>query len=415
MDSPSDTTEQPSPPGESLGSSSVSDSHTTTHSDQLEELLKFVEDVALGRLRLSRDDEPIEFTISTDSWFELQYDSNFDLCAQKKFFRTSFDSSRSLVTVIPPPSDRHEAVVGFFSDLAVRTDRNLIYTRNSMLQVRCTRSIPEFVGDYTFSEKVPDLTIQWDEGTDASRIDTVLEVGVSQSLNNLRTLVPKYLKGTTYIQRVILIKMKEGSRLPEDPFLTNLRRRPTDFLLMVPLLPRLPDTPLSTIPTFPFNETLLSTGPPLPSIPPPTSRHPIQSPATAPSVRAPTLRELYKDEFTGAIWLRNSKVVGAPTLFYEVWERDTNGEPFKAFEETVAYRAAPSKDLPFFRIPQGVISGGAEVSVKPEKIKEFWTRYWDQGSMADARRRVCEQNSPVARKRVGEISSPEARKRARKA
>ncbi|OAP54152.1 hypothetical protein AYL99_11687 [Fonsecaea erecta] len=173
-----------------------------THSDQLQEVLKHAEDVATQKI-FPTDDETIHFTISRESWLELREDPNFDRCIEYKAFRASFDSSRSLVTITGPASERHHAIVRLLADVAHVT----------LVDKTPIRWYPvishRFTGEYEDSLRQPDFSISWDESLFYERVHTVVEIGVSQSLEELRALIPLHMKGNPETQRVILIKLAE--------------------------------------------------------------------------------------------------------------------------------------------------------------------------------------------------------------
>ncbi|OAP53841.1 hypothetical protein AYL99_11964 [Fonsecaea erecta] len=198
---------QPSPPQQSNFQPPPNQSRLQppTHSDQLQEVLDLAEAVATDKLHLTPDDEPIKFTISRESWLKLQEDPNFDLYTERKLFRVFFDSSRCLVTIMPPPSFRHQAFVGFLTELAYKAKFAMTPTLAAKILINSNSAIPV---DQS-SQKQPDFHIDWIKSQDDSRTHTIVEVGVSQTLKDLRNLVPLYMDGDLNIQRVILIKFTE--------------------------------------------------------------------------------------------------------------------------------------------------------------------------------------------------------------
>ncbi|OAP53955.1 hypothetical protein AYL99_11835 [Fonsecaea erecta] len=343
MNSRSNNALKPSAPGQAPGSLSSSDSNTScapqssspqqsnlqplpTHSDQLQEVLKLAEDVVSHKLRFTPDDEPIKFTISRESWLKLQEDSNFDLCIERKLFRDFFDSSLSLITIMSPPSYRHQTVLKFLTQLAGDTRSNLISTLASKISVKQGSAIRMVTGDYVSAQKIPDLFIRWRKSMGDNRIHTIIEVGQTQSLSDLRRLAPFYLNNNADIQRVILIKMTET----------------------------------------------------------PTFKSPVSTEVS---------QEFRRDETTGVIWCGTAKVIGTPKILWEVWERDTTGVPESIFQETFAFGEIPSRNLPFLKISKGTYGDTAirreiDISIKPQKMKEFWTNYWVDESWEDAYERV---------------------------
>ncbi|OAP54052.1 hypothetical protein AYL99_11586 [Fonsecaea erecta] len=343
MNSRSNNALKPGAPGQVPGSLSSSDGNTSyapqpsspqqsnlqplpAHSDQLQEVLKLAEDVASGRLHLTPDDEHIKFTISRESWLKLQEDSNFDLCIEQKLFRVFFDSSVSLITLIPLRSHRHHAVLGFLSQLAYNTKSNLTSTLRDKISVSQGSTIRMVTEDYPSSEKIPDLYIEWSKSMSDSRNHTIIEVDQTQSLLELRYLAPFYLNNDADIQRVILIKVTE--------------------------------TPIFKSP-----------------------------------VSTEVSQEFRRDETTGVIWCGTAKVIGATKILWEVWERDAAGVPESIFQETFAFGETPSRNLPFLKISKGTYGDTAirreiDISIKPQKMKEFWTKYWVDGSWEDAYKRV---------------------------
>ncbi|OAP54106.1 hypothetical protein AYL99_11641 [Fonsecaea erecta] len=224
MDASSSDASEPGAPWRALDSLSVSGNtacapqpsspqqsnlQPSTHPDQLQELLKLAEDVATYKLRLTADDEPIKFSISRESWLKLQEDSNFDLCTGRKLFRFFFDSSRYLVTIMPPPCSRHDAMVYFLQRVPFETSSDLMSTLMSKIWIQGAPASLISTGEYESSVKQPDLCIDWEKNMLDRRRHTIVEVGKTQTLQDLRYLARFYLNNDANIQRVILIDITE--------------------------------------------------------------------------------------------------------------------------------------------------------------------------------------------------------------
>ncbi|OAP53964.1 hypothetical protein AYL99_11844 [Fonsecaea erecta] len=100
----------------------------STGPDQLQEVLKLAEDVATYKRDFTADNGPLVFTISIRSWLILQRSSNFLLCTARNLFHASFNPSRSVVTIIPPPEYSHETGVHFLRRGIFKTRSNLMST-----------------------------------------------------------------------------------------------------------------------------------------------------------------------------------------------------------------------------------------------------------------------------------------------
>ncbi|OAP54040.1 hypothetical protein AYL99_11800 [Fonsecaea erecta] len=82
-------------------------------------------------------------------------------------------------------------------------------TLMSKISVKQGSAIRIVTGDYVSAQKIPDLFIRWTKSMGDNRIHTIIEVGQTQSLPELRRLAPFYLNNNADVQRVVLIKMTE--------------------------------------------------------------------------------------------------------------------------------------------------------------------------------------------------------------
>ncbi|OAP53965.1 hypothetical protein AYL99_11845 [Fonsecaea erecta] len=335
---------EPGAPDAALASLSLSDGDTVatsasaslpqpsepTHPDQLHELMKFAEAVATDKLRLTPDDEPVEFTIFPKSWDWLEDDLNFELYIEGKLFRYFYERSRHCITIIPYRSHRHQSFVRFLMELAYKTKKSFTSlladtsTRGDRIRIEPDAAVCTVLGHP--DEKVADLSIQWAKGTHKIIDHTIVEASDTQSLDDLRYLARFYLYGHHQIQRVVLIAIAETPRF-ESPNSVDASQ------------------------------------------------------------------EFRTDESTGVIWFGNVKAIGEMKITWEVWERDTAGAPQPTFQEVFAFGEIPSRDLPFLKVrggPHGNASTWEYVnaSVTPQMIKDFWMKDWPRSIWEDARRRM---------------------------
>ncbi|OAP55603.1 hypothetical protein AYL99_09754 [Fonsecaea erecta] len=182
------------------------------HSDQLQEVLNLAKDVATDKLHLTPDDEPIKFTISQESWLELQEDSNFELCTERKSFRVFFDSSCRRLTIMPPPSHMHQSFIRLLTGLAYQAKSDMTPTLAPEISIDAGTAISIHTGEHMSSEKEPDLVVEWTKDLYDIGDHTIVEVGNTQPLNDLRYLARFYMNGDTHTQRVILIDITETPR-----------------------------------------------------------------------------------------------------------------------------------------------------------------------------------------------------------
>ncbi|OAP53971.1 hypothetical protein AYL99_11851 [Fonsecaea erecta] len=296
--------------------------------DRLQDALGWITATVEADLRLPLE-YTVEFTLLPESWLELQQDANFQVC-KRRLFRASFDSSRSVVTIMAPRPHRHRAVVRFLADLARKTISDRRPDLSPMLLVpQGEDMMREFEGEYKSSQIQPDVWIHLPSAPFTKQGHTMVEVGVYQPLKNLRALVPLYMKGYSSIQRVILVKITE-----------------------TPVFSQLAWVSIERPQRFDFSQDFR--------------------------------KEFRKDMETGEFWFGDVRLTGKIELFWEVWERNATGDAEKTFEEWVEYGSAPSRNLPFIHI------SGMEVPITPEMMKGFWNDYFDYGSMKDAFKRAFE-------------------------
>ncbi|OAP53842.1 hypothetical protein AYL99_11965 [Fonsecaea erecta] len=304
-----------------------SNSQPPTHSDQLQEVLGLAEDVATDKLHLTPDDEPIKFTISQESWLKLQEDPNFDLCTERNIFRVFFDSSRRLVTIMPPPSQRHQSFIRFLTKLGYKTIFDTTPTLASKILIDTGMVVQTITGEYESSEKVPDLVVKWKKDMYNIGDHTIVEVGNTQPLNDLRYLARLYLNGDTHIQRVILID------ITETPRFRSLKS-------------------IDTSQEFRRDER---TG----------------------AIWFGNVKVVGETKILWEVWERDTAGVPQPT-FQEVFafgEMPSRSLPFLTITSEGVYGDATT-----WR--------GVDTSITPQMIKNFWMENWANSSYEDARRRM---------------------------
>ncbi|OAP53974.1 hypothetical protein AYL99_11854 [Fonsecaea erecta] len=350
MDSPPDT---PSPPP----------GLPPTGEDQFRHLLTFAQDVAANRMTLKPDHLPLTFDIHRESWVKLwsEEEGIFLTCVEARWFRYFYDSSRSLLTILPPLSYRHQAICTLLMRLAYDAKSKLASTFENetsimrgegiledKMSIMCSSGAQMSTGVYAESEKQPDILIQWHKSVIGVHAHTIVEIGLSQSLDDLQDLARFWLNGDTHIQRVVLIDIIETPKF-------DLHTKASQ---------------IENLPCF----------------------------------KDPT-QKFQRDESTGAISFAGFTAVGESMIIWEAWERDATGVPQSTFHEAFSFGEIPSKDLPFFTIARNVYGDrttwrGMDTSVTPELIQKFWREEWVRASWTDA----CERMHPfVGVQRANEI------------
>ncbi|OAP54074.1 hypothetical protein AYL99_11608 [Fonsecaea erecta] len=309
--SASASTLQPSPP---------------TLCDQVLELREITQDVAMDEVRLMPDDDPMMFSICPKSWWEMIQDGKLEQCIARQLFRVSYDSSRRLVTIMPPLSARHQSFVFLLMELAYKTELSIPPALACSMRMDTGSAVWTVTEGNESSLKVPDLLIRWAKNINDVRAHTIVEM--SESLEDHQYLAPFYLNGNADIQRVILINMVETPRF-EPPESVDIYQE------------------------FRRDE---KTG----------------------VIWFGNVKVVGETKMSWEVWERDIAGVPQPT-FQEAFafgETPSRNLPFLTIREGV-YGDAATMAL-----------GGVDSSVTPQMIKNFWTEHWPCSSWTDARSRM---------------------------
>jgi hypothetical protein len=197
----------------------------------------------------------------------------------------------------------------------------------------------EFQGEWEESRVEPDLGIAWIKDGGRGELDTVVEVGVSQSRESLLDLRDLYLNGTSKISRFVFVNIITDPeyRSPEELDIDELKNiQEADFQF---------------------------------------------------------------DSDQGPLWYKGVQWVGKSTLVWEIWERSLkNGEPTQIFAAPIDPNDSETR-LPFFKVPITIAPNAEAVTVNSADIHKLWDHRWKSTIMREAVLRMRRYVRDVNRRR----------------
>lgn len=288
---------------------------------------------------------PVEFTIPYLSWSALSNDPELNLHKLK----VSYDSLKSILTIFPMEGMRHNHVVKWVNKLATLAEQNFDTSISRKFRSIDNVRLGYSKGEWNGSFRKSDFAIAWQMDGGGTDIHTIVEVGSSQSRNQLREVAKIYLEGAPQTSRVILIDLVETPKYVQP---TNLN---IDEL-----------------------KNIKST-------------------------------EFQVDSDQGPVWYKGIRWVGHNTISWEVWERDPkNGNPVQIFETTMVPNDGRSQ-LPFFEIPSRIADNVKAVTVKPADIDHLWhdllrdaiidEGVWRMDEYVRERRKEADEAAKIARQK----------------
>ena len=263
-------------------------------------------------------------------------------------FKTSYDSSKSVFTIFPMPGMRHNIILQWINKLAIFAQQNFDTLISRKFEPILDLELGEFE-EKDGSFKNPDLVLTWKDDDGGTDIHTIVEIGSSQSKDQLREVMKLYLEELPQVSRVILVDIIEAPKYVQPKNLDideikNIKR--TEFQV---------------------------------------------------------------DSNQGPVWYKGIRWMGHNTISWEVWERGPkNGDPVQIFEKTIIPNDDGSQ-LPFFEIPTRIADNTEAVTVKPADIDYLWydrlrdalidEAMWRMKKYVRARRKEANEAANIARKK----------------
>ncbi|OAP54125.1 hypothetical protein AYL99_11660 [Fonsecaea erecta] len=249
--------------------------------------------------------------------------------------RLSYNSRTATLTLFTMQSPRHGYIIEWLHDIA---EAKLDLPTRRKLFLSCGVNDTDFQGEWQWSEKQPDLAISWNENNIGTQLDTIIEVGVSQTYNSLLHVRDMFLKGLPEVSSFVSVNILEDPRY----------RSPKDLNI---------DEPDN-----------------------------IQK------------ADFQLDADQGPLCYKGVQWMGKSTLSWEVWERGADGEPKQIFSATVD-PSDRETELPFFEIPATIATGTKPVTVTSTDLDELYTSRLKYGIIDEARVRMSRYIKNVRGKR----------------
>jgi hypothetical protein len=155
-------------------------------------------------------EKPFRGQISLRDWLQLREDLNFDE-NESRFPRFSYNTSTSTLIVEYSTTAVHESLVKFVERYIIKQTELDTITNDTVFQ---------FSGKYEGSEGVPDLGIVEESDKHEHNLVWLLEVGFSETYEELKNDITFWLEGKPTLARVVLINITEN-----PPY-----KRPLDFI-----------------------------------------------------------------------------------------------------------------------------------------------------------------------------------------
>ena len=229
--------------------------------------------------------------------------------------RIAYDASRSVLTIFPMPSPIHGGLQAWAYGAAVLSTNALPHAVRKNCFLEAASDINGFEGDYQGSTKIPDISISWKDDDGWCKRHTVVEIGLSQTVESLYEARDLYLTGTRDIQRVVRVKVNETPKFDLAQLMNIDSERLEDHL-----------------------------------------------------------RDDCKlDSYKGPMHCQNIPYVGALEISWEVWERDPNTEKAAMVysKDIIPIPEDHEVELPFFETPTEIAAGIDPVTIKLADIEDL--------------------------------------------
>lgn len=156
-------------------------------------------------------EEPLSIKMSTKDWIRLS-DEFIIFETDEKYPKYSYNASTSTVIIKCMPSPVHDVTVrtiarGF--ELATADLSRPIRTR---MYIATSQNFQGFRGEFSASSKTPDLAVQFKNDTGGLEVRFILEVGFSETYEELVDDARLWLEGKPEASVVWIVKFEESPR-----------------------------------------------------------------------------------------------------------------------------------------------------------------------------------------------------------
>ncbi|RPA90842.1 hypothetical protein L873DRAFT_1795254 [Choiromyces venosus 120613-1] len=127
----------------------------------------------------------------------------------ERFPRYSYDSLSSALTIQCMSSPIHEQVVSTVSEGFTLARSNLPTSLRRRIDIVGNQQFTDFKGAYYGSEKTPDTAVKIEDATGTLELKFVLEIGLTETYDELVQDAKTWLEGTETVSVVMLVKMQE--------------------------------------------------------------------------------------------------------------------------------------------------------------------------------------------------------------
>ncbi|KAI9760239.1 MAG: hypothetical protein M1840_002582 [Geoglossum simile] len=147
--------------------------------------------------------------MSMREWAKLRTDLHI-FETDQKYPRYSYNSSTSTLIVQCMPSSLHGSIVSIFSDGFVTTKATLPASVRTKIYTVGNQNISGFKGQHEGSNKTPDLGVEFQDAAGDLDIKFVLEVGFSETYEDLVQDAKMWLDGKPEVCVFVLVKFEES-------------------------------------------------------------------------------------------------------------------------------------------------------------------------------------------------------------
>lgn len=210
----------------------------------------------------------------------------------------------------------------------------------------------EFEGLWEGSLKQPDFAVLWKHGRNEFIINTIVEVGCSQTRESLLACRDTYLEGVPSLSRFISLNVIENPRYAA----------PKKIELDIAKLKNIDNSTIQV------------------------------------------------DSIEGPIRYEGIQWVGKNTFSWEVWERNAiDGKPQRVFAAAFDPDDNEGRQLPFFEIPTTIAADIEGITITPADLQLFWEDFLDSAVVREAKRRMINYMRHEMKRRKNEEDTLKAK------
>ncbi|KAI9765673.1 MAG: hypothetical protein M1840_007231 [Geoglossum simile] len=150
----------------------------------------------------------LSMKMSIKEWIRLKDDPNISE-TDEKFPRYSYNSFTSTLIIQFIPSPVHESITSIFTRGINAAQESLPYPLQARIAAVANQDFDCFGGQYFGSDKTPDLGVLFENAAGDREIKLVLEIGLSETYEELVQDAMMWLEGTHEVSTVVLVKFEE--------------------------------------------------------------------------------------------------------------------------------------------------------------------------------------------------------------